>query len=206
AVGLAGPMAEAARTGGASYGVGVPVVVDGALWGAVSVASPGPEPPPSEVEHRLAEFTDLLATAIANAESRAELAASEARARELADEQAALRRAAALVAQGAGPDGLFSAVAKGRAGVIERPVGGVHRYEADGTVTTLGVAGETGFTVGTRLRVTGGGIAAMMLSTGRPSRIDDYTSVPLDAVREDLRLPMVGAPIVVEGSIWGFMV
>ena len=46
-----------------------------------------------------AKFTELVATAIANTESRAELAASEARAR-LAGEQAALRRVATLVAEG----------------------------------------------------------------------------------------------------------
>src|SRR5262249_10550301 len=73
-------------------------------------------------------------------------------------------------------------------------------------VTTVGVAGEISLTVGTRLRVTDEGIAAMMLSAGQPARIDDYTGVPRNAVREDLRLPMVGVPIVVEGSIWGFMV
>src|SRR5262249_37974617 len=156
-------ISEAARTEGARYGVGVPVVVDGALWGAVSVASPGPAPPSADVEHRLAEFTDLLAIAIANAESRAELAASEARARELASERAELRRVATLVAQGASPDELFAAVAKEVAGIIDMPVVAIHRYEPDGTFTTLGVAGETSLTVGTRCRVKEGGIAGMIL-------------------------------------------
>jgi GAF domain-containing protein len=44
----------------------------------------------ADVETRLADFTGLLGTAIANAESREALA-------ELADEQAALRRVATLV-------------------------------------------------------------------------------------------------------------
>jgi signal transduction histidine kinase len=74
-----GPIAEAARKEGVRYGVGVPVVVDGAVWGAVSVGSPGPVPPPADLEGRLEEFTHLLATAIANAQSRGELAASRAR-------------------------------------------------------------------------------------------------------------------------------
>ena len=59
---------------------------------------------------RLRDFIDLIATAIANHEARAELAASEARAAELADEQAALRRVATLVARGVSPDEIFSAV------------------------------------------------------------------------------------------------
>src|SRR5262249_34466766 len=135
--GAQGPLAEAARRGGTLFPVAVPVVVDGAVWGAMSVGSRGPEPP-SDLEGRLAKFTELLATAIANAESRADLAASEARARELAEEQAALRRVATLIAQGVSPDELFSAVAGEVAGVIEIPVVAINRYEADGTMTILG--------------------------------------------------------------------
>ena len=82
------------------YPVAVPVVVDGALWGAMSVGSPGPEPP-INLEGRLAKFTELLAAAIANTEARTEV-------RRLADEQAALRRVATLVAEGAGPATLSS--------------------------------------------------------------------------------------------------
>jgi signal transduction histidine kinase len=74
-----GRISEAALTQGIRFGVGVPVVVDGALWGAMSVASPGPTPPPADLEARLEKFTALLATAIANAESRAALDASRAR-------------------------------------------------------------------------------------------------------------------------------
>ena len=201
------PLGDAVREDLRLPMVGVPIVVEGRTWGFMVAAAAKPDwPIPAGTEERLARFTELLATAIANAKSRADLAASEARAHELAEEQAALRRVATLVAQGASPDELFSAVAREVAGVIDIPVVGVHRNDADGNVTTVGIAGETSLTVGTRLRVTEKGIARMILSTGRPARIDDYTSVPLDAVREDLRLPMVGVPIVVEGSVWGFMV
>jgi signal transduction histidine kinase len=207
--GARGRLAEAARSGGTLHSVAVPVVVEGALWGAMSVGSPGSAPPPADLERRLAQFTDLVATAIANAESRAELAASEARARELASEQAALRRVATLVAKGASPDELFSAVAEEVAGVVDVPVVGVHRYEADGTFTMLGIAGVTNFTVGSRWQVEEEGIAGMILATGRPARKDDYSGMrgPLgEAMREDLMLSTVGVPIVVDGSMWGFMV
>jgi signal transduction histidine kinase len=209
-----GPISEAALTEGARYGVGVPVIVDGALWGAVSVASPGPDPPPTEVERRLAEFTDLLAIAIANAEGRAELAASEARSRELANEQAALRRVATLVAQGATPDELFSAVAKEVAGVIDAPVVGINRYEADGTYTIVGNAGESSLWIGTRWPVADEGLTGMILATGRPSRQDDFIGIrgtahaPVqDALIGSWRetRSVVGVPIIVEGSIWGIM-
>jgi signal transduction histidine kinase len=168
-------------------------------------------PPPADLEGRLAKFTELVATAIANAESRAELAASEARARELANEQAALRRVATLVAQGASPDELFSAVAREVAGIIDIPVVGVDRYEADGTFTILGLAGETNFSVfsvGSRWPVEEEGIAGMILATCGPARNDDYSTMPGplgEAVREDRIISTVGVPIVVDGSIWGFM-
>jgi signal transduction histidine kinase len=74
-----GPIGNAARTEGARSAVGVPVVVDGALWGVMAVGTRETEPLPADVELRLEKFTQLLATAIANAEGRAELDASRAR-------------------------------------------------------------------------------------------------------------------------------
>jgi signal transduction histidine kinase len=74
-----GPIAAAARAVGARSAVGVPVVVDGTLWGVMAVGSRETEPLPADFEGRLAKFTELLATAIANAEGRAELDASRAR-------------------------------------------------------------------------------------------------------------------------------
>jgi signal transduction histidine kinase len=212
--GAVGPLAEAARRGGTLFPVAVPVVVDGALWGAMSVGSRGPQPPPPDLEGRLAKFTELLATAVANAESRADLAASEARARELASEQSALRRVATLVARGATPDELFSAVSREAAAVIEIPVVSIQRYEADGTFTILGNAGATRRWIGTRWPVRDKGLEGMILAAGRQSREDDFTVVQGslgDPVREALRdswqgvRSLVGVPIVVEGSIWGFM-
>jgi signal transduction histidine kinase len=63
----------------------VPIVVEGRLWGAMTVASTG-ELLPYGLEGRLGKFTELLATAIANAESRSELAASRRRIVAAADE------------------------------------------------------------------------------------------------------------------------
>ena len=188
--------------------VAAPIVVEGELWGLVTASSSHTTMPPN-TEERIESFCELLATAIANAQSRAELAASEARARALANEQAALRRVATLVAQGASPDELFSAVAHEVAGIIDIPVVAVNRYETDGTFTILGVAGETNFTVGRRRPVDEEWIAGMILATARPSRRDDYSTMPGrlgDALREDLMVSTLGVPIVVEGTIWGFMV
>lgn len=59
--------------------VGVPITVDGQLWGAMIVGTSGPDALPADTEACLADFAELIATAIANAHARAELVASRAR-------------------------------------------------------------------------------------------------------------------------------
>jgi signal transduction histidine kinase len=71
---------------GIRAGVGVPIRVDGRLWGVAGVASPEPEALPPDTEARVGDFADLVATAIANAATRAELIASRARIVTAADE------------------------------------------------------------------------------------------------------------------------
>ena len=91
-----GPFAEEGRQLAIRSAVGVPIVVDGRVWGASVAASIRDEPFPEDTEARLAQFTELLATAISNAEARAH-------ASRLAEEQAALRRVATLVAHESSP-------------------------------------------------------------------------------------------------------
>ena len=72
---------------GIGSSVGSPIVVEGRLWGALFVHSKQTHQPlPRDTESRLTGFTELVATAIANAESRAALAASRARIVAAADE------------------------------------------------------------------------------------------------------------------------
>lgn len=75
----AGPAAAKIRELGLRGGVGAPVVVDGRLWGVAVVGSPRSEPLPPDTEGRVGDFADLVATAIANAQTNAELAASRVR-------------------------------------------------------------------------------------------------------------------------------
>ncbi|MEZ0054287.1 signal transduction histidine kinase [Mycobacterium sp. MAA66] len=74
-----GPVAESIRELGLHCRVGAPITVDGRLWGAAIVGSAGAEPLPPDTEGRLADFAELVGTAIANADARAELMASRAR-------------------------------------------------------------------------------------------------------------------------------
>jgi signal transduction histidine kinase len=64
---------------GIRSGVGSQIVVDGRLWAVIVALSAYDKPFPAGTELRLSRFTELVATAIANAETRTELAASRAR-------------------------------------------------------------------------------------------------------------------------------
>src|SRR5215211_3334466 len=100
---VSGETAAVARRAGMRSAVASPIVVGRRLWGAMVVLTPRHEPLPEDTEARLTDFTELVATAIANSESQ------EARA-VLTDEHAALRRVATLVAEGVPSDALFSSV------------------------------------------------------------------------------------------------
>jgi signal transduction histidine kinase len=74
-----GSAAARIRELGLHAGAGAPIVVDGRLWGAAVVGSSRSESLPADTEARVGDFADLVATAIANAATRAELTASRAR-------------------------------------------------------------------------------------------------------------------------------
>jgi len=81
----AADMPEIVRALEVRSAVGSPIVVDGELWGVITLASVD-RSLPFGMERRLTDFTELVATAIANAESRSELAASRRRIVAAADE------------------------------------------------------------------------------------------------------------------------
>jgi signal transduction histidine kinase len=81
-----GPVAGLAREAPFRSVAGTPVVVEGRLWGLMVAATGDDQRLPADTEGRLAGFTDLVATAISNAESRSDLAASRARVVAAADE------------------------------------------------------------------------------------------------------------------------
>lgn len=199
--------------------VGAPIVVDGRPWGAAVVGSTRPEPLPPDTEARIADFTDLIATAIANAQIRAELTASRARIaaaadaraepelRELAEIQAALRRLAMLVARGEPPEAVFAAATSEALRHFGGGTARMIRYELDGTATLLANEGTTGphVRVGKRWEAyPPTGLTATVLSTGRAARVDDYGDIPGGEpyLREGLR-SAVAMPIHVNGRLWG---
>jgi signal transduction histidine kinase len=79
-------VAAAAREQGIRCSVGAPIVVGGGLWGVIVSSWKQDREVSHDTEARMAEFTELVATAIANADGRDELAASRARVLTTADE------------------------------------------------------------------------------------------------------------------------
>jgi signal transduction histidine kinase len=82
----AGPIAEEARALGIRSSIGCPILFEGVVWGVIAASSKSEASFPEGTEAQIAAFTELVATAIANAESRAQLAASRARVVTTADE------------------------------------------------------------------------------------------------------------------------
>jgi GAF domain-containing protein len=201
--GASGPIGESARGWGFRTAVGVPIRVEGQLWGVIAVASRGPEPLPADTETRLAGFTELVATAIANAQARMEL-------RGYADEQAALRRVATLAARAAPPEEVFAAVAEEVGQTLGTDFAILSKREADNEQLSVGSWNRTGgsgpFPVGTRVHRSGQNVVSLVVQTGQPARINDYTD-PSDPIGESARgwgfRTAVGVPISVEGQLWG---
>jgi signal transduction histidine kinase len=195
-----GPLGAAIAEAGICSSVGTPIIVEGRLWGVI-VASSILERLPPDTEERLASFTELVATAIANAESHASLT-------RLAEEQAALRRVATLVAQGVPPVEIFSAVSDEVARLF-RAQAGVLRFEHGGpAVVFVGVAKTLDIPVGTRWEFEPGMALAEVYRTGCSARVDamDWPSVsgPIAGAARRLGIvSTVASPIVGEGRLWG---
>jgi PAS domain S-box-containing protein len=83
--GLAGELAETVFRTGYRSTAAAPIVVAGALWGSVAIASEDPLPPESET--RLGAFCELVSLAVASAQARADLIASRARLVKAGNEQ-----------------------------------------------------------------------------------------------------------------------
>lgn len=197
-----GPLAHDIK-GEISSAVGSPIVVDGRLWGAFGLGSTGDQPLPPDTEARLASFTELVATAVANAESRATLAS-------LAEEQAALRRVATLVACGKPPEEVFAAVVEEVGRLLSDAsvdYAGMARYEPDGAVTVLASGGSTDFVpVGTRLAPGELKLGTIVFETGRPARVDGYAdaSGPFGIALHEMGVSSaIAAPIIIEDRLWG---
>jgi len=196
-----GDLAAAARATGMRSAVAVPVFIDGAVWGLISAATPDPEPLPDDTEARLEEFTQLVAVAISYAESQARL-------RQLHDERAAVRRVASIVTEGASVAELFAAVVSEVVNLLEVPGGALLRYGPGRWATVLASVDFPALRLGARVPLDGPSLAARILDTGLPQRIDDYSDLEgtiAASIRAAGFRSAFGVPITVDGATWGLI-
>jgi len=145
-------------------------------------------------------------------EAEQRLVASESATRALADEQAALRRIATLVASEAPPSSVFEKVTEEVARLLQAPSASVLRYEPDGHATVVGSwrdAGLTGMPLGASVDLDGDSVVARVHRSGHTERIDNYDDAP-GALADHLRAlgyrSSVAAPLAVGGRLWGVLV
>jgi signal transduction histidine kinase len=141
--------------------------------------------------------------------------AGEARAvgdmQRIAEEQAALRRVAVLVARGESPEDVFAAVAVEAGRVVHAQHSWICRYDPDDTVSVVATWTSSGtalIPIGTRVGTGGRNLTTLVLQTGRSARLDDYGSATGPGgvrARESGIRATVGVPVSVEGRLWGTM-
>ena len=136
---------------------------------------------------------------------------AEAEVKRLADEQAALRRVATLVAREASQTELFTVIAEECAQLFGTEDIGMVRYEGDRHQVVMASSGtfKAAFPAGSRQPLGGDNAASLVFRTGRPARIDDYARAngPIaDAIRPVGLRCAVATPIMVEGRLWGAMI
>jgi signal transduction histidine kinase len=156
-------------------------------------------------------LTSLILAAVTaeRASAAVALASSEAAQRTLADEQAALRRVATLVAGEAPPSRVFERVTEEVGRLLGLPGASVLHYEGAGTARVVGAWSEEGrplFPVGASLDLGGDTVVAKVLRSGRPQRVDRYEEAG-GSVAESMRSfgyrAAVAAPVTVGGRLWG---
>jgi signal transduction histidine kinase len=131
----------------------------------------------------------------------------------LAEQQAALRRVATLVASGVPASEIFPAVTQELARSLGVENASLWRYEPDGTATLVAACDDPGQTarmpVGSRWSLEGENIVAVVADTGQPARMDSHETALGDVAAMIRRLGLrsgVGAPIIVQKRIWGVAV
>jgi GAF domain-containing protein len=195
----AGADPERARESGLRSAVATPIVVEGRMWGMLGVLdAAGPLPP--DTERRLEAFAELVATAIANTESRG-------RADRLAREQAALRRVATMIAREAPAEDVFATVAEEVARLFAVEGSLLVRYEPEGEVTVIGRFGRS-LQLGRRYRLGGRNLASRLQDTQASARFDDYAQASGEIAQglQDVGIRAVAAaPVMVDGRVWGLL-
>ncbi len=184
--------------------VGVPLELDGRVWGAMFVHSIGGVPLPANTEERLSHFDASMSAVVTNIQRVAVV-------EQLIAEQAALLRVAELVARESAAEDLFRSVAE-QLGLLTRVSGAqVFRFDDEDMATSVGSWGpiDSGIKVGRQLSTRGNSVTGQVRGTGLPARVEDYSAVEgqLGALQRDVGMrSAVGAPIRSAGRLWGALI
>jgi PAS domain S-box-containing protein len=145
-------------------------------------------------------------------EAEERLVASEQATRLLAEEQAALRRIATLVASEPTPGALFERVTEEVVELLGVPSASLVRYDADDCATVVATftePGTEGVTLGLAVDLDGDTVVARVHRSGHAERVDGYEGMG-GASAYRLRTlgfrSSVGAPVSVGGRLWGTLV
>ena len=193
------------QTEGLRGTLGFPVISDGEVVAVLQISSDDPTgPDPGTIDVLESTFQHVL--------QFVERREAEAAERRLAEEQAALRRVATLVAAGASPTAVFQAVTTEVGHLFDARTANMLQFGADGTTgTVLGgwtAPGADTIPAGSVVQFDGPTAIKRVYETGLPTRVDDYEEVEGE-LSEQLRglgvRASVAAPITVQGKLWGAM-
>jgi signal transduction histidine kinase len=196
-VGRGGP-AFARDYFGLGSAAAVPVIVDDRIWGILGATTSDGRQLPFDTEHRLAQFAELVAAALANAQARSDL-------QRMADEQTALRQVAELIARTAPTEEIFAAAAVNASRLLDGAPMTLTRFDGDRDLVVLATQGGP-TPVGTRIAYEPGTLPDQVRRLARAVRVDDY-SRELDAeLAAQFNLAAgVSVPISVGSDVWGML-
>jgi PAS domain S-box-containing protein len=206
---LPGPLRERARRLGVTAAAKVPVIVNGSVWGYLSAS--WRNTPPPDVQARMARFTELVTMAINDADGRSRLHVSRERLAAFAEEQAALRRVATVVAAGAATSDVFDTVTVELRRLLDIEGAVLQRFEDDGTATVVAISDPHGLiaagdTIGSRVSTENGNLVTRVRRSGRAElagSYDDESSLVIPDLGGAGPMGAVGVPVTVSGRPWG---
>jgi diguanylate cyclase (GGDEF)-like protein len=176
--------------------VGVPIFVEGSVWGALTVGSAEARPDP-DMESVLGGFAELVSAALANAQARDRL-------RFRARLEAALRDVASASASGEADErALAELVAERIADLLDAPVASVVRF-ADGDMTALGSSGNASLPLDGRIDEHS--TVGRVRQTQQTVVVEDYHGFAPEyeqLTRASGGRSVIAVPVFASGGLWG---
>jgi GAF domain-containing protein len=196
-VGRGGP-AYARDSIGLGSAAGVPVIVGGRIWGVLGATTTDGRRLPPDTENRLAQFAELVAAALANAQDRSDL-------QRMAEEQAALRQVAELAAQAAPTEEIFAAVTLSASRLLDDAPMTLTRFGRDNELAVLATHGGPA-PIGTSIAYVPGTLPDRVRRGSRAVRVDDYTGeLDADLAARFSLAAAVSVPVSLGTEVWGML-